>query len=106
MSSVSSSVEPSSGSPGPRRPSFAGWMGSLWLFTILRFALFFALWGLLYLVGVPGLFAALLAAVLSVPLSFVLLAGPRRRVAANMQARLDARNEAREDLDRRLDPDA
>ena len=63
--------------------SFANWMGSLWGYTILRFGMFFALWGLLVLVGLTGLFAALVALVLSVPLSLVLLAGPRARVASS-----------------------
>src|SRR5664279_4311411 len=76
---------------GAQSPSFANWMGSLWLYTLLRFALFFALWVLFVLVGLAGLFAALLALALSVPLSFVLLAKPRARVAANIEQRVNAR---------------
>ena len=85
-------------------PSFANWMGSLWGYTILRFGMFFALWGLLLLVGMEGLFAALVALVLSVPLSLVLLAGPRARVAQNVEQRIEASRAARRDLDQRLDP--
>jgi O-antigen ligase len=77
-------------------------MGSMWLFTILRFGLFFALWGLLVLLGTHGLFAALLSLVLSVPLSFVLLAKPRARFTRQLEARIDARRADRADLDARL----
>ena len=75
----------------PSRPSFASWMGSLWGYTILRFGMFFALWGLLVLVGLrrPAR-ARCIALVLSVPLSLVLLAGPRARVAQNVERRVDA----------------
>src|SRR4051794_12625695 len=52
----------------PVRSTFAGWMGSMWLYTILRFGLFFALWGLLHLFGLPGFAAPVIALVLSVPL--------------------------------------
>lgn len=85
-------------------PSFARWMGSLWGYTILRFAMFFALWGILLLVGLSGFLAALVALVLSVPLSLVLLAGPRRRVAENIEARVSTARESRRTLDERLDP--
>ena len=91
--------------PQPQAPSFGNWMGSLWLFTILRFGLFFALWGLVVLAGLGGFVAVLLALVLSVPLSFVLLAKPRARVAANLERRVAAQRAARADLDQRLDPD-
>lgn len=88
-----------------RQPSFAGWMGSMWLYTTLRFGLFFAIWGLLGLAGLHGLLGALVALVLSVPLSFVLLAAPRARFAANLQQRIDAHREQRADLDERLSGD-
>lgn len=88
------------------QPSFRNWMGSLWLYSLLRFGLFFALWGLLLLAGLDGLFAALIALVLSVPLSLVLLARPRARVAANLEQRINAHRAARADLDNRLDPDS
>jgi hypothetical protein len=80
-------------------------MGSMWGYTILRFGMFFALWGLLLLVGLGGLLAAALALVLSIPLSLVLLAGPRRRVADNVERRVEAHRAARSELDSRLDPD-
>lgn len=80
------------------------WMGSLWGYTILRFGMFFALWGILLLVGLGGLLAPLLALVLSIPLSLVLLAGPRNRIAQQIEARVAASRARRHDLDVRLDP--
>ena len=80
--------------PEPQSPGFGAWMGSLWGYTILRFGMFFALWGLLLLVGLGGMIAALLALVLSIPLSLVLLAGPRNRVARNVEARITAARSA------------
>lgn len=77
----------------------------MWMYTILRFALFFALWGIVVLLGLHGLFAALVALVLSVPLSFVLLARPRAAFARQLEARVDSRRTARADLDAKLDPD-
>ena len=85
--------------------SFRGWMGSMWLYTLLRFGLFFALWGLLVLIGLHGFLAPVVALVLSVPLSYVLLAKPRANFTRHLEARLDARHQHRQDLDARLDPD-
>ena len=96
----------------PRRtPTFGSWMGSMWLYTILRFGLFFLLWWLVVVAGLDGFMAAVVALALSVPLSFVLLAVPRARFAANIEARINARREARADLDEQLsgsedDPEA
>jgi hypothetical protein len=84
--------------------SFKSWMGSMWLYTLLRFALFFALWGLMVLVGLHGLIAPLVALVLSVPLALVLLAAPRARFAANLESRVNARHDERGKLDAELDP--
>jgi len=86
----------------PNEPRFSSWMGSMWLYTLLRFGLFFALWGLLALAGLGGLFAAALALVLSVPLAWVLLAKPRQRFAANIEQRVNARKQHRADLDAEL----
>lgn len=91
--------------PAPQ-PSFKGWMGSMWLYTILRFGLFFALWGILVLVGLHGFVAPAVALVLSVPLSLVLLSRPRANFTRHLEARLDARRAERAELDVRLDPDA
>jgi hypothetical protein len=89
----------------PAQPTFGRWMGSMWLFTVLRFGLFFALWGLMVLVGLHGLFAAFVALVLSVPLSLVLLAKPRAAFTRQLEARVNARHEHRAELDARLDED-
>lgn len=88
----------------PSRPSFAGWMGSMWAYTLLRAAVFLALWGIMLLLGLGGLLALLAAAVLSVPLSFVLLSVPRARFAANLEGRIEARRTARARFDEDLDP--
>jgi hypothetical protein len=76
----------------------------MWLFTVLRIALFLVLWGIIYALGIEGLLAALIAAVLSVPLSFVLLAKPRAAFAAQLETRVNRARQARADLDRELDP--
>jgi O-antigen ligase len=75
----------------------------MWLYTVLRFALFLALWGVLYLAGLSGLFAALLAVVLSVPLSFVLLAKPRAAFARSIEQRAAYRQDRKAAFDAELD---
>jgi hypothetical protein len=87
-----------------QQPKFGKWMGSMWLYTVLRFALFFAVWGVIYLIGLHGYVGAVLALVVSVPLSFVLLAKPRAMFTEQLQLRMDARNAARARLDKELDP--
>ncbi len=90
------------------QPRFGRWMGSMWLYTLLRYGLFFVLWAILYLVGVRGMngfLAPLLALALSVPLSFVLLARPRAAFAHELELRLEARRAERERLDAELDPE-
>ena len=88
--------------PERKQPTFAGWLSSMWLYTILRFGLFLALWGLINLAGLHGFAGALVAVVLSVPLSFVLLSVPRARFAANLEQRLNAHRENRAELDEKL----
>lgn len=75
----------------------------MWLYTILRFGLFFALWGVLVVLGLHGILAPLLALILSVPLSFVLLARPRAMFARQLEARVAARRAERAELDAQLD---
>lgn len=89
----------------PVEPSFSGWMGSMWLYSVLRFGLFFLLWWLLVLLGLRGFVAPVVALLLSVPLSFVLLARPRARFTRQLEARLEARRTDRAELDSRLDSD-
>jgi hypothetical protein len=98
------SEQPVRPEPAGEVPSFVNWMGSLWGYTILRFGMFFALWGILVLVGLGGFLAALLALVLSIPLALVLLSGPRNRVAQNIEQRVEAAKANRAELDARLDP--
>ncbi len=86
--------------------SFGAWMGSMWLYTLLRFGLFGVLWLVLWLLGLPVYLAALLGLVLSVPLSFVLLARPRARFARQIEMRMQARHVENENLSTQLDPDA
>jgi Protein of unknown function (DUF4229) len=88
--------------PERNQPTFAGWLGSMWLYTILRFGLFLALWGVIWLAGLHGLAGLLLAALLSIPLSYVLLSIPRARFAAKLEQRVNAHREARADLDQKL----
>jgi hypothetical protein len=98
------SEQPVQPEPAPEVPTFVNWMGSLWGYTILRFGMFFALWGILVLVGLGGFLAALIALVLSIPLALVLLSGPRNRVAQNIEQRIEAAKANRAELDSRLDP--
>ncbi len=81
---------------------FGQFFGAMWLYTALRFGLFFALFGLLWLVGVKGFLGAVIALVLSVPLSFVLLAKPRAAFAAVLEQRVDARRARQAELDAKL----
>ena len=91
--------------PPPPEPSFGRSVGSLWLYTILRFLVFGILFGLLWLVGVPAFLAAVLGLLLSVPLSYVLLAKPRAALAETVEARLRARRAHSEELSSRLKGD-
>lgn len=84
--------------------TFGGWMGSMWLYTLLRVALFFAVWGILVLLGVHGFVGAIAAAALSIPLAFVVLAVPRQRFANKIEQRVQQRVQDRASLDEQLDP--
>jgi len=74
----------------------------MWLYTTLRFGLFFVLWAIIWILGVSSLLAALIALVLSVPLSYVLLAKPRAAFAAQIEARVNAHRDARAYLNDQL----
>ncbi|MBV9822827.1 MAG: DUF4229 domain-containing protein [Actinobacteria bacterium] len=89
----------------PVPPSPGQTLGAMWLYTVLRFGLFLALWGLLWLARVPGLLAATIALVLSIPLSYILLRKQRAKLAANLEARVTARRTHRHDLDDQLSGD-
>ncbi len=77
-------------------------IGQFWVYTLLRIALFAAVWGVLWLVNVRGLLGLLIAVLLSVPLSFVLLARPRAALAASLEQRVAERKEREDDLRQRL----
>ncbi|MFL6161589.1 MAG: DUF4229 domain-containing protein [Jatrophihabitantaceae bacterium] len=96
--------QPSKPTPGPQpsKPTPGQTLGAMWLYTSLRFGLFLALWALLWLARVPGLLAALIALVLSVPLSYVLLRRQREKVAVNLEQRIAARQAKQDQLDVRL----
>lgn len=79
---------------------------AFWVYTIARFALFAVLALVLWLVGVPFLFAGLIAIVVSVPLSWFLLAKPRQAFAATIEERIERRREKSVDLGQRLDDSA
>jgi len=77
-------------------------IGLLWLYTGLRAAVFGVMFGLLWLLDVRGLLGALIALVLSVPLSIVLLARPRRKLAESLEQHTEARRQREDVLRRRL----
>ena len=62
-------------------------LAALWLYTLLRVLLFGAVFGVLWLVGVRGFLGAMIALILTLPLSYVLLAGARQRMAASVAGR-------------------
>ncbi|MGI8881299.1 MAG: DUF4229 domain-containing protein [Jatrophihabitans sp.] len=84
----------------PGRPTHP--LAALWIYTALRVVLFGLLFGVLWLVGVNGLLAAVIAAVLSLPLSYVLLAKPRARLAEGMHEQFAARKARTAELDAEL----
>ena len=92
----------------PSAPSAVQSLGAMWAYTLLRFGLFFVIWGVLWVARVPGFLAAVIALLLSVPLSFVLLNRQRQKVAANLEQRIEARRARSHDLDGKLSgtPDA
>jgi hypothetical protein len=72
------------------------------VYTALRLAIFLALFAILWLVGINGLLAAAIAVLLSVPLSFVLLARPRAALADDVHQRIEARQRRTAALDEQL----
>jgi hypothetical protein len=86
----------------PQAPSAKQSLAAMWVYSLLRFAVFFVLFGLLWVARVPGFLAAVIAVFLSVPLSFVLLARPRARLARNLEQRVEARKARGHNLDDKL----
>ncbi len=60
-------------------------------FTVLRIALLAAVIAVLYAVGARGLLLLVLAAVISLALSYVLLAGPRAAMTRQIEERVSGR---------------
>jgi uncharacterized protein (DUF58 family) len=87
------------------QPSFGRSMGALWLYTVLRFGLFAAIWAILYVIGLEWFIAALIALVLSIPLSLVLLAKPRAMLSQTIEQRLEVQKARRAEFDARLEGD-
>lgn len=102
MSAADQPELPEAPLPG-ERPSFGRALGAFWVYTLLRFALFGVLWLLLWLVGIGALIAAAIAVLLSVPLSYFLLARPRAAFARTIEARVAFRQSKKADLDARLE---
>lgn len=100
-SELSKPSEPSQPSED-EAPSAVRSLGALWVYSLLRFGMFFILWGVLWLVRVPGFLAAVISLVLSIPLSFVLLRKQRERMARNLELRVEARRAKQHELDERL----
>jgi len=75
------------------------------MFTLLRFGLFAVLWAILYIIGLEWFVAALIALVLSIPLSLVLLAKPRAMLSQTIEQRIEAQKERRAQFDARLEGD-
>ena len=67
--------------------TYACGVAPLLKFTVLRLALFVAALAVLALLGAGGWLLLLLAAVISLALSFVLLRGPRAELAAAIEER-------------------
>jgi hypothetical protein len=86
-------------------PTFGRSMSVLWIYTLLRFAQFGVLFLILWLVGLNGFLAAVIALVLSLPLSYVLLARPRAALAANIEQRVNNRRAQNDQLNAELKGD-
>lgn len=78
----------------------------LLVYSVLRLGLFVVVLLVLALLGARGLLLLVLAAVVSLPLSFVLLGGPRERLAVRVAERADPGRRRRSRWDRSADADA
>ncbi len=86
----------------PIGPAFRRSLTVFWVYTLLRFGLFGALFAIMWLLGAGGFIGAIIALALSVPLSWVLLARPRRAFAANIEQRVNARVVRKAEFDAQL----
>jgi len=72
------------------------------VYTLGRLAVFLVVAGLLHLIGFRSFALVLIALLVSMPLSFVLLRGPRTAMAQSVQARARRRRAERERLEAAL----
>lgn len=72
-------------------------------YTMLRLLIFLVVALVLYLVGARSFMLVLLAVLISAGLSYVLLRGPRDRVATQLQNRMEHRQQSK--FARRIDAD-
>ena len=86
----------------PKPPTAVASLRAMWLYTLLRFGIFFVLWGILWVARVPGFLGAVIALALSIPLSFVLLGRQRQRMVDNLEKRVETRKARNRDLDDKL----
>ncbi|HZI98208.1 MAG TPA: DUF4229 domain-containing protein [Actinomycetales bacterium] len=78
----------------------------LLVYTVLRLALFVAVLAVIALIGARGWLLLLLAAVVSLALSYVLLRGPRERLAEQVAERADPSRRRPGRVSKALDDDA
>jgi hypothetical protein len=72
------------------------------VYTVGRLLVFVGCAALLYLLGLRSFVLVLAALLVSLPVSYLLLAGPRNELAADVERRLARRRARREDLRTRL----
>ncbi len=77
-----------------------------WIYTGLRLALLLAIFGLLWLFGLGGFVGAAVALLLTIPLSYVVLARPRAAMVASMDLLREQRRVRTNALDEQLSTDS
>lgn len=77
-----------------------------WIYTGLRLALLLAVFGLLWLFGLAGFVGAAAALLLTIPLSYVVLARPRAAMVASMDVLRAQRRSRTNALDEQLSTDS
>lgn len=71
-------------------------MRHYFVYTVVRIALFFAVWGLLTFTGIHWLFTGILAAVIAMLISILALSGMRQSVAIDLEESAKERAKKRE----------
>jgi hypothetical protein len=95
---------PESAKPAPRLTAGRS-LRLFWIYTVARFGVAAVLYLVLWLFGLGGLLGVAVAIVVSIPLSYVLLAKPRAALAENIEQRVNAHRLHQEDLTRKLTGD-